>query len=163
MAVWRGQDDLSCPRAVSRSQNKLLFGSSGRLHRCHYLDLLTGLLVSYNLKVLEMKVGDRDRGMWTLTWTSEVKVKNTKQKSDADDTWTESHVVTSTRLLLLLMCREKSTRVERQAVTCILCGVVGGSAGMTWKRCGDPLIIESDGEEDTYNVSTSLNNNKLQQ
>lgn len=60
MAVWRGQDNLACPWAVSRSQNELLFWSSGWVHRCHYLDFLTRLLVGYNLRETEVERGDVD-------------------------------------------------------------------------------------------------------
>ena len=45
VAVWRGQDDLACPRAISCGQKELLLGDAGRVHGCHYLDLLTNLLV----------------------------------------------------------------------------------------------------------------------
>lgn len=55
VCVRRGQEDLARPCAVSCGQNELLLGSRRRLHCCHYLDLLTRLLVSYNLKVSEIK------------------------------------------------------------------------------------------------------------
>lgn len=45
------------------------------------------------------------------------------------------------------------SQLESTAVTCILCGVGAGSAEMTWKRCGDALITDSDGEDDTYNLT----------
>lgn len=51
VCVRRGQEDLSRPCAVSCGQNELLLGSGRLLHCCHYLDLLTRLLVSYNLRV----------------------------------------------------------------------------------------------------------------
>lgn len=40
-------------------------------------------------------------------------------------------------------------------VTCIRCGAVAWSAAMTWKCSGDSSIIESEGEEATYNIETS--------
>lgn len=75
VAVWWGQDNLACPWAVSRCQNELLLGSTGRLHRCHYLDLLTCLLISYNLTE-----GDRKRGRWKLTCTNEVEKRKREKK-----------------------------------------------------------------------------------
>lgn len=62
VCVRRGQEDLAWPWAVSCGQNELLLGSRRRLHCCHYLDLLTRLLVSYNLSVAKRKTSG-----WTLT------------------------------------------------------------------------------------------------
>lgn len=52
--------------------------------------------------------------------------------------------------------------VESAAVTCIRCGVVAGSVEMTWNRCGDSLMMESEGEDDTYNLKTHFNTLKTQ-
>lgn len=48
--VWRGQDDLAGPRAISSGQKELLLGNAGRVHGCDYLDLLSSLRFRYNLR-----------------------------------------------------------------------------------------------------------------
>jgi hypothetical protein len=53
VAVWRGQDDLACPRAIGCGQKELLLGAAGRVRSCVYLALLTSLLVRYNLTAEE--------------------------------------------------------------------------------------------------------------
>lgn len=63
VCVRWGQEDFAWCRAVSRGQNELLLGSWRRLHCCHYLDLLTCLLVSYNLRRSQTKDIRADRDM----------------------------------------------------------------------------------------------------
>jgi len=67
VGVRGGQDDLARPGAVSRGQEELLLlllllGTTGRVHGCNYLDLLTNRLLRYNLQTAE-------RGKET-TWLS---------------------------------------------------------------------------------------------
>lgn len=56
--LWWGQDNLACPWTVSRCQDELLLWTTGRVNRCHNLDLLTCLLVGYNLKSPGMEEAD---------------------------------------------------------------------------------------------------------
>lgn len=107
VAVWRGQDNLACPWAVSCSEDELLLGSIGRVHRSHYLDLLTCLLVSYNLRVIGKEGGETKRGRrWKWAYST-VKMEELSL-----------HVVASTwSLLLLLMHLMRTTPMCRSSVT----------------------------------------------
>lgn len=48
--LWRRQDHLPSSSSIWAGQDELLFGRSGGVHCGDYLDLLSCLLVSYNLQ-----------------------------------------------------------------------------------------------------------------
>ena len=50
LVFWGGQDDFARSGAISRCQDKLLLGTAEGIHGRDYLDLLTRLLVRYNLR-----------------------------------------------------------------------------------------------------------------
>lgn len=127
VAVRWGQDNLACTWAVGCSQNELLLGSCRRLHCCHYLYLLTRLLVCYNLRVLRVEAEDGHRVRWMLRHTSGLKVgwKNRRVTQIERQPQVTCCNVNLFSVVWLLMCQHRSAWAGSSRVKVVVLSIAG--------------------------------------